>query len=57
MKILILAPADYRVSGGVTLAFTAGSTVSVPRHIAKALVKEGKAEAIPAKRKPAIKGD
>lgn len=57
MKILILAPADYRVSGGVTLAFTAGSTVSVPRHIAKALIAEGKAEAIPAKRKPAIKGD
>ena len=57
MKIHILAPADHRISGGVTLAFTAGSTVSVPRHIAKALITEGKAVAIPAKRKPAIKGD
>lgn len=57
MKIQILAPADYRVGGGVTLAFAAGSTVSVPRHIATALITEGKAVAIPAKRKPAIKGD
>jgi hypothetical protein len=57
MKIQILAPADYRVSGGVTLAFSAGSTVSVPRHIAAALIAEGKAEAIPAQNHHAIRGD
>ena len=57
MKIKILVTADHRVSGGVTLCFSAGSEVSVPRTIAKGLIKRGVAEAIVAggKVKPATK--